>query len=175
MTVRVLESSILYQGKLKGVREVIQREDGKTFVHETIRHPGAVVILPVAENGDIVLINQYRHSVGATILEVPAGTLEIGEDPAVCARRELSEEIGMAAREWTALGEILPAPGFCDERQYFFFASGLYLEHGQQDEDEVISTFPLSVAKAEDAIRSGRINDGKTLAILMRARLQGLI
>ncbi len=172
---RVVETGVLYTGKLRGVREVLEAPDGRRFVHETIEHPGAVVILPILPDGRLVFIEQYRHSVRSAILELPAGTLEKGEDPAVCAQRELREEIGMAARELVPLGTILPAPGFCSEVQHIFCARGLYESKGTPDEDEAITSVPLTKSEAEEAVRAGRIVDAKSLALLLKAQLVGLV
>ncbi len=172
---KVIQSEVLYEGKLRGVREVLETPEGKRFRHETIEHPGAVVILPVREDGAVLFIEQYRHSVRRTLLELPAGTLEKGEDPATCAQRELQEEIGMAARDLRPLGTLLPAPGFCSEEQHIFFAAGLYPSKATPDEDEFITVVPLSAKEIEDAIRSGRLVDAKSLALILRAKVEGFL
>jgi len=172
---RIVQSEVLYEGKLRGVRDTVEADDGRRFRHETIEHPGAVVILPLLPDGRIGFIEQYRHSVRASILELPAGTLEVGEDPAACAQRELMEEIGMASRDLVALGTLYPAPGFCSEIQHVFVARGLYPSKATPDDDEAITLVPLSVAEADEAARTGRLADAKSLALMLRARLSGLI
>lgn len=172
---KVIHSEVLYEGKLRGVCEVLEASDGKRFRHETIEHPGAVVILPVREDGTILFVEQYRHSVRRTMLELPAGTIEKGESPAVCAQRELQEEIGMAARDLRSLGTLLPAPGFCSEEQHVFFAKGLYPSKATPDDDEFITVVPLSRGEVEAAIRSGRLVDAKSLALIFRAQVEGLL
>lgn len=172
---RIVESEVLYEGKLRGIRDTVEADDGRRFRHETIEHPGAVVILPVLPDGRIGFIEQYRHSVRASILELPAGTLEVGEDPAACAQRELMEEIGMASRDLVALGTLYPAPGFCSEIQHVFVARGLYPSKATPDDDEAITLVPLSVAEADEAARTGRLADAKSLALMLRARLSGLM
>jgi ADP-ribose pyrophosphatase len=157
------------------VRDTLQNDEGKTFYHETIEHPGAVVVLPLMDDGRIVCISQYRHSIRRDILELPAGTLEKGENPAVCAGREIQEEIGMAARELIPLGTLYPAPGFCNEVQYLFVARGLYESPAQPDEDENISPVCMSVEEFEDATLGGTLSDAKSIALFMRARLRGLV
>jgi ADP-ribose pyrophosphatase len=171
---KVTESTTLYKRKLTAVLETVQGLDGRQFQHETVRHPGAVVILPVNERGDFVLVEQYRHSIGGVILEAPAGTLELGEDPATCAKRELSEEIGMGASTWRSLGVLFPAPGFCDERQHLFLAQDLFPQKGIPDEDEEIAVITISPIELEQAIIDGRVNDAKTCAIYLRAKLSKL-
>jgi ADP-ribose pyrophosphatase len=172
---KILHTEVLYEGKLRGVRDTLQNEEGKTFFHETIEHPGAVVILPVMDDGTIVCISQYRHSIRKDFLELPAGTLEKGEAPAVCAGREIQEEIGMAATEILPLGTLYPAPGFSNELQYLFVARGLYESPAQPDEDEDISPIFMSPTEIEAAIVSGSLSDAKSIALFMRARLQGLV
>lgn len=172
---KVIQTEVLYQGRLRAIRQVIENEVGKRFQHETIEHPGAVVILPLLPDGRIVCVSQYRHSLGAQILELPAGTLEKGEEPAVCAHREIMEEIGMAARDLTPLGTLFPAPGFCTEVQHLFVARDLYEQSAEPDEDEEIVTVPMSVREFESAIIDERLSDAKSIALFMRARLRGLV
>jgi ADP-ribose pyrophosphatase len=102
---------------------------------------------------------------------LPAGTLEVGEEPLVCARREIREEIGYDAREIIPLGILHPAPGFCDEVQHLFVAKGLFESPATKDLDEVIEVQPMSYAEVEKAIQVGTITDAKTIATLFRARL----
>jgi ADP-ribose pyrophosphatase len=172
---RVLSSEVLYEGKLRAVRDVIETSDGKLVRHETIEHPGAVVVLPILADGKFVFVEQYRHSIREVLLELPAGTLEKGEEPSVCALRELTEEIGMTSDDLVSLGELLPAPGFCNERQYLFCGRSLRPERGIPDEDESIVTVQLSKDEALDAVRTGRLRDAKSIALLMRALLQGYL
>ena len=172
---KVLQSKELYTGKLRGVREIIENPDWKTFMHETIQHPGAVVVLPLDDGGDILCVSQYRHSVREVLLEFPAGTLEQGEEPAVCAQRELREEIGYGARELISLGTIYPAPGFCSELQHLFFARGLFEASAQCDEDEDITVVRIGIDEFELAVREGSMQDAKSIALYMRARIEGYL
>ena len=172
---RIIETQLLYEGKLKAVRETLETAEGKRFKHETVQHPGAVVVLPVLSDGGIVFIEQYRHSVRQNLLELPAGTLEEREDPAVCAQRELREEIGMGSRDLLPVGKMLPAPGFCNEVQHCFLARGLFPEKATPDEDEVITTVVMSMREVREAVMSERLVDGKSLALLMRVQLLGLL
>jgi len=171
----VVRSEVLYQGKLKAVRDTLEYPDGRCHPHETIEHPGAVVILPLTANGSVVFVEQYRHSIRQSILELPAGTLEKGEDPSVCAARELMEEIGKAPGELVSLGTLFPAPGFCNEIQYIFCARSLRDQKATPDEDEFITTVELSRREIEAAIRSGRLNDAKSLALIFRAMIDNLL
>jgi ADP-ribose pyrophosphatase len=172
---RVVDTEVLYQGKLRAVRDTVEYPNGSRHAYETIEHPGAVVILPITANGSVVFVEQYRHSIRQTLLELPAGTLERGEDPAVCAARELMEEIGMAPGSLKALGSLFPAPGFCDEIQYLFCATDLREQKATPDEDEFITTVELSLVQLDEAIISGRLMDAKSLALILRAQLAGLL
>jgi ADP-ribose pyrophosphatase len=157
------------------VEEDVELSDGRSFMRVNLEHPGAVVILPKDQGGNLILVNQYRHSVRSYILEFPAGTLEEGEEPESCARRELQEEVKQAAKDWVSLGTLFPAPGFCNEQQHLFFASDLTSAELEADHDEVIEIVSMSVQKVEEAIVQGRIVDAKTIAAFMRARLHGLV
>lgn len=172
---RILDSQLLYQGKLRGLRELVERDDGAVVRCETILHPGAVVILPILDDGRIVCVRQYRHAVRQRLLELPAGTLEVGEEPVACAHRELIEEIGMAAEELIPLGELFPAPGFCNERQHLFCARKLRAQPGVGDEDEDITVEIYALSELFDSIQSGSLSDAKSIAILMRAQLAGIL
>lgn len=172
---KVVDSEILYQGKLTAIRDTVEYPDGRRHRYETIEHPGAVVILPMTARGSVVFVEQYRHSIRRNFLELPAGTLEKGEDPATCAERELMEEIGQAPGELISLGTLYPAPGFCNEIQHLFFARSLREQKATPDEDEFITIVELSGAEVDESIRSGRLNDAKSLALILRARLAKLL
>lgn len=148
---------------------------GLTHEIEVVRHPGAVVVLPIHQDGHMVLLRQYRYPLNETILELPAGTLEHGEDPAACAQRELAEETGFQAREWTSLGTLVPAPGFCDELQHLYVARGLTPASSIADNDEEISVVTMGRHEIESAILSGELRDAKSIALLFRAQLAALI
>lgn len=172
---KVLESKELYSGKLRGVREIVETPEGKICTYETIQHPGAVVVLPIDDDGTILCVSQYRHSVREVLLELPAGTLEQGENPEECAQRELREEIGYGARELLPLGTVYPAPGFCSEIQHLFFARGLFEASAQCDEDEDITVVRIGTSEFELAVREGGMQDAKSIALYMRARVEGYL
>ncbi len=172
---KVLDSALLYQGRVGIVRERIENADGKIFTYETVQHPGAVVILPILDDGRLVLIEQYRPALRETLLELPAGTLEVAEDPAVCAMRELQEEIGMASRDLISLGQLVPAPGFCNERQHIFCARQLFESKAVADEDENIQITVMTRQEVEQSIIGGRLKDSKSIALFFKAALAGLL
>lgn len=157
------------------VSDIVRVPEGHTMERFVVRHPGAVVILPVTAEGKCVAIKQYRHAIAETILEFPAGTLEAGELPADCAAREIQEEIGYAATSWKDLGVLVSAPGFCDEKLYAYLAQGLHEQNLPGDEDEDIEVVELTKAEVEAAIRSGEMKDAKSIVAYARALLLGYL
>lgn len=158
------------------VQEDVTLPTGKSIEHTTIVHPGAAVILPITEQGDIILINQFRPSLKKWLLELPAGTLEKGELPAECAHRELEEETGYSASELITLGQVTPLAGFCDEIQHLFVAKQLSKTARLScDDDEVIEVVTLSIQELEQKIITGQVTDSKTIACLSKAKLCGYL
>jgi ADP-ribose pyrophosphatase len=159
----------IYTGRVFTVQiESITLPKGHHLDAEIIRHPGSVVIIPVTDGGEIILVKQYRHAIGRSAWELPAGSLKPGEDIEAAARRECHEEIGMVAGEMRRLGAFFPTPGYCDEEMNFYVATGLRPprddEDAHADEDEDIEAQPFSRARIAEMIASGDIIDLKTLA-----------
>jgi ADP-ribose pyrophosphatase len=136
---------------------------------QVIRHPGGVGVLPLHDDGTVTLIRQLRPAVAATLLELPAGRLSPGEEPAACGLRELGEETGLTAAGLTSLGVIQSSPGVFDEIIHLFLATGLTQGVAQPEHYEEIETIRLPLAEAVRMARDGRISDGKTIAALFRA------
>jgi ADP-ribose pyrophosphatase len=158
------------------VEQPITLPTGKKILHTTIVHPGACVILPIANNGSILVIRQFRPSLNKWLIELPAGTIEKDESPLCCARRELEEETGYQASQFSELGIVTPLAGFCDEIQHLYIAQGLELSETLNcDDDEVIEVLFMSVEELEQRIISGEVNDTKTIACLSKAKLCGFI
>ncbi|MEK7466137.1 MAG: NUDIX hydrolase [Planctomycetota bacterium] len=149
--------------------ETWRSPDGKTFRRDTIVHPGAVAILPVTSKGTYLFIRQFRAAARGWLLEIPAGTLEPGESPLACAKRELVEEVGFAAKKWRKLGAIFVAPGYTTELIHIFEARDLRPAHAEQDEDEHIEKAELTKQQVLDAVKRGRIRDGKSVAAVQLA------
>lgn len=133
---------------------------------ELVVHPGAVLILPLLTPDEVVMIHNYRFSVGIELLELPAGTLEPGEDPAVCAARELEEETGCVGGRLEPLGRFYTSPGFTDEIMHVFVATGLKATAPRPEATEQIRVTILPLVNALAAADDGRIMDGKTIAAL---------
>ncbi|EKO3471695.1 NUDIX hydrolase [Vibrio fluvialis] len=158
------------------IEEEVQLPNGRTVTHTTIEHPGAAVILPVTTDNKVVVIRQFRPSLKKWLLELPAGTIEKGEQPLACAQRELEEETGYSASEFIELGQVTPLAGFCDEIQYLYVAKQLSkTTRFECDDDEVIEVLELSIHELEQKIIEGEISDSKTIACLSKAKLCGYL
>ena len=173
----VRSSATVFNGLVFEVRrDTVELPNGLETTRDIVQHPGAVVILPFKRDSkSLVLIKQYRHAVGESIYEFPAGTLEKGESPIECAKREIIEEVSLAAKKITAIGTLYPAPGFCNEVQYLFFAEELSFAQAPGDEDEIIEVCEFSMLEFEQIIVEGTLVDAKSIAIYTRAKLMGLL
>jgi ADP-ribose pyrophosphatase len=159
---------VLFQGKRFRVERAVQMgADGTEHAREIVRHPGAATILPIFEDRRVCLVQNYRVSVGQVLVELPAGTLEPGEDPAETARRELAEETGYRAGRIELLRTFYMSPGILDEKMFLYLATEL--EAGSMDLDAGEDIRPLVVTwqEALDMVRNGRIQDAKTLVGLL--------
>ena len=154
----------IYKGRVVTLNiETVALPNGVTVDLETIRHPGASAVVPLKDDGTVVLIRQFRHAAGGYIYEIPAGKLNPGEDPLSCAARELEEEIGYRASSFALLSSILTAPGFADEVIHVYKATGLIPGRQQLDRDEVLEVIEMPLAEAIRSIHRGTIRDGKTI------------
>lgn len=173
--VRVLSSRTAYSGRI--IRVSVDRvvlPNGRASVREVVRHPGAAAVVPILPDGRVLLVEQYRYAPDATLLEIPAGTLDAGESPRACAVRELREETGYSASRWTRLAAFLAAPGTLDETITVFLARGLRAGEAALDADEDgLALRPMPLEAALRAIRTGRIRDGKSIVGLFLAAARG--
>ncbi len=150
----------------------VKLPNGHTVDLDMVRHPGAAPIVPFISSSDILLVRQYRWAAGGFIYEIPAGKLDDGtEDPLLCARRELEEEVGHQAGKWHPLGPIVTAPGFTDEVIHLYMATDLILGNQALEADEILQVERVPFTTALDWALSGRIKDAKTLCGLLRADL----
>lgn len=162
--------TIVHRGRLIEFRLASRRlPNGRIAQLEVVRHPGAVLVVPFAARGRLVLIRQYRPVVGRYLWELPAGTMKRGERPLRCAQRELEEEIGCVASGWERLGAIYPGPGYTTEKIHLFAARGLSPTACRREEDEVMTARVFTRGEVARMARGGRIVDAKTLAALVRA------
>lgn len=159
---------LIYQGRKFAVmaRGVVDR-DGREREYDVITHPGAAVIVPVLPDGRILMIANHRVSVGETLLELPAGTIDPPEAPQTCAERELTEETGYRAAKLRPLVSFFSSPGICTERMYAFLATGLTAGATAMEPGERIEPKPMTLPAVMQAIRSGRITDAKSLVALL--------
>ena len=141
--------------------------DGGEIVRDVVEHPGAAVILPLLDDGRVVLIRNVRRTVGKVLWELPAGTLEPNEPPEVCAAREVEEETGYRAGTIAPLTEFFASPGVLNERMYGFLATDLEQTTQALDEDEEIEVFPIPQWQVRDMLKDGHIEDGKTIILLL--------
>ena len=167
---RTLEKRTVWAGPtLRVDLERVSLPNGETSELEVVHHPGATAVLPLDEDGSVLLVRQYRHTVGDWLLEVPAGKLGPGEEPADCARRELEEEAGVRAASLRPLGAIWMTPGFCDERIWLFLATGLSAGEQRLERDEVLRVERLPLAEAARLAIEGGIQDAKSICAILRS------
>jgi ADP-ribose pyrophosphatase len=162
---KILSSKILYRGRVFNVRrDKIIEPDGLRSTRDFVVHSGSVVVLPVFDDGRLLLIRQYRHSVGGYLWELVAGRREPGESPLAGAKRELREETGYTARRWRKILDVFPTPGFVSERMLVFVAQDLRAGKAHPEDDERITARAFSPRKIETWIRTGKLRDAKSVA-----------
>lgn len=164
----VIETRTVFAGRLIKVRvDIVRMPDGSEHVREVVEHPGAVAIVPVLPNGDLVLVRQYRHAVGLRTLEIPAGTREVGEDPLQTAIRELREETGYRAGSMTELVRFYVSPGWTNEELIVYVARDIVAGTSQTEEDEDLVMEIISLSDVVEKIASGDVSDSKTVVGLL--------
>jgi len=149
--------------------ESVRLPNGKTTELDIVRHPGASAVVPLRDNGQVLLIHQYRHAAGGYLYEVPAGKLDPEETPEACAARELEEETGWRAGKLIWLTTIFTAPGFCDEQIHLYLAMGLTVGTPHHDSEEVIEVVEMPLAEAIRKIDDRTIRDAKSIVALKMA------
>jgi ADP-ribose pyrophosphatase len=162
---KVLGSKIVFRGKVFGVRrDQVVEPWGVRATREVITHPGSVVVLPVAEDGRILMIRQYRHAARQYLWELVAGRIDDGETVRQAAVRELKEETGYRAKRFTEFLDVFPSPGFLEERMHILLAQGLTPGEAQPEPDEKIISHAYTVEELKRMIRKGQLRDGKSIA-----------
>lgn len=162
---KTISTELMYKGNIINVeRLTVELPNGKIATRDVVRNPGASVIVPVTDNGEIVMVEQFRKPNEKTFIEIPAGKLDAGEEPIKCAERELKEETGYTAKELKKILTLNPAPAFADEVLHIYLATGLSRGEAHPDEDEFISARTYKIDEVLNMIDEGQITDSKTVA-----------
>ena len=164
-----LSSEMKFDGKLIKVTYDVAEVNGKEAWREVVHHPGASAVVAIDEDNRIIMEKQFRYALNDYLLEIPAGKLDAGEDPLVCAKRELEEETGIIASEWISLGTIATSPGFCNEVIHLYVAKGLSKGEIHWDEDEYVEVERYTFDELLQRIKEETIKDSKTLSALLLA------
>lgn len=165
-----ITSEEVFKGRLLHVfRDEARLPDGSTSTREWIKHPGASAVLPVFENGDVMLVKQFRYPMGQIFYEVPAGKIDPAETPADTAMRELREEAGLVCRDVRYIGHFYPGIGYTDEVIHLYVAWNIESFEQNVDDDEFLLKERLPFKDALERVHSGEISDGKTMIALLRA------
>ena len=168
------ETEEIFDGQVVHLfKDTVQLPNGKCAVRETIRHIGAVAIVPMTEDGKVIVERQFRYPIAQVITEIPAGKVDHkDEDRLAAAKRELEEETGLIADKWKELGDYYPAAAYCDERITMYLAEGLREGVRNLDEDEFLNIEAVDLEELVEEIMQGKIIDGKTQAALLKAYLR---
>lgn len=171
MPFELIRSETLLKGRAFLIRrDTLKTPDGHETKLDIIEHGGSVIIVPVDKDGNLLFVRQYRHAAGMDLLELPAGTLEKDEDPAVCAAREIREETGFAADRIEKIGDFYLAPGYSTEFMHVYLARDLRYDPLEADADEFLSVEKLPFAEAIQMAERGEMPDAKSLAALLLAK-----
>jgi ADP-ribose pyrophosphatase len=170
LTETCLSSETVFQGRLMHAKcDAVRLENGHETTREYLIHPGAVLVVPLLDDGQLVFERQFRYPLHRVFIELPAGKIDPGEDPLVTGQRELLEETGYSATTWRYLATLHPCIGYSNERIVIYLATGLTAGAHRRDEDESLDVFSMSLDAAMEAMRQGEITDGKTMIALFWA------
>ncbi|KKX56891.1 NUDIX hydrolase [Brevibacillus borstelensis] len=164
---KTISSQTIYEGKVITLKvDEVLLPNGHTAKREIVTHQGAVAVMALTDEGKLVAVRQFRKPLEQVIVELPAGKLEPGEEPLACAKRELQEETGYQAKDYTLLSSFFTSPGFANEILHLYLATGLTKGESQPDEDEFVEVLELTLEEAHELHRLGEIRDAKTVAAL---------
>ena len=170
MTEKRIDRKEIFKGHIFNIyHDMVEIADGSIRPREIVEHNGGVCVVAVDDDNNVFMVRQFRYAVGKTMLEIPAGKLESGEDPFEAAKRELSEETGCTAEKWTELGFMHPTPGYCSEKLYVYLAQNLKNGEMHLDDGEILTVEKYPVSQIIDMIMSGDISDGKTVFGVLKA------
>lgn len=170
---KTIATERIFEGKVISLQvDDVLLPNGENSKREIVKHPGAVSILPITNEGKIVLVEQYRKALERTLIEIPAGKIEQGEAPEITAKRELEEETGYAAQDFTYLQSFATSPGFADEIIHLYVARNLVRVENPAlgDEDEFIEVFEVTIEEAEQLVADAKIYDAKTAFAILYAK-----
>lgn len=172
LTEKTLKSEEIYRGKIVTLlRDTVALPNGKTSIREVVKHPGGVGILALDEQDCVPMVTQYRYCMGQTLLEIPAGKRELGEDPFETAIRELKEEVGATASEWLPLGSLIASPGCYNEELWLYLARGLSFGSMELDDDEFLDMERIPFDELVHRVMDGELRDAKTVAAVLKAKV----
>lgn len=170
MDFKILQRDKVYSGRAFEVEKVlVELPNNKQSYYDLVDHKDSISVLPIDKNGDVWFVRQYRLGSENQLLELPAGVIEVGEAPEICAMREIQEEIGMAAENLTFLGDFYLVPGYCNEHMYTYLATDLYPSPLNPDIDEFLNIERIPYLEVLEMMKNKSINDGKTLATIALA------
>lgn len=173
MEYKKIKEELVYEGKIISVyKDYLELSNGNKVVWDLVKHKGAAAVIPVRDDGKILLVRQYRNALEEMTLEIPAGGLEQGEDPIECATRELEEETGFASKNVAHLVSTISAIGFCNERVHIYYATDLQVSKQNLDENEYVEIEAYSMDELVQMIDDGRIQDGKTIAGILAYKVK---
>ncbi|MBE6956034.1 MAG: NUDIX hydrolase [Ruminococcaceae bacterium] len=172
LTEKTLSSRTEFEGKIvKLTVDTVELPDGATALREVVGHPGGVCVLALLDDGTVPVVRQFRYPLGRTMLELPAGKLEYGEEPRSAAERELGEEVGLVPGEMTDLGHIYVSPGFCTEKLHIYLGRACTRVPVHPDEDEFLEIEYLPFTELVERVMSGEIQDGKTVVATLKTKV----
>ena len=174
LTEHTVESKTIFEGKIVKLNlDQARLPNGTLASREVVYHPGGVAVLALDEDNTVTLVRQYRYPIGQELVELPAGKLDHGaeEDRLLGAKRELSEETGLEAEEWTYLGYTLASPGFCNEALHMYLARGLSRCQQHPDEDEFLDVITMPFAQLVEQVMDGTITDAKTVSTTLKVKV----
>lgn len=171
LTERRLSGEIVFEGNIiKLALDQAELPNGHIVSREVVHHPGGVAVLALGTDQNVTLVKQFRYPIGKVLLELPAGKIDCGEDTLAAARRELSEETGLEAGDWTYLGYVLASPGFCDETLHMYLARDLHQVSCHPDEDEFLELMVMPFQELVRQVMDGSIIDAKTVALTLKTK-----
>lgn len=172
---KTLDSLVIHEGKIITLtKDTVELENGEEAIREVVHHHGGVCIVPINENDEILFVKQFRYPFKDVLIEIPAGKLNAGEDHYECGKRELLEETGACASEFTYIGVMYPTTGYVTEKIHMYYAKGLTFTQQNLDDDEFLDIVKIPFEKAVEMIMSNEIPDAKSqIAILKTAKILG--